>query len=87
MKGNTDKEMKWEILHSEYLIQRPWLTARRDHIRMPYGVENDEYYVLEYPDWINVIAITPNGEFVMEKQSVPESAKKEKRLLKRPSVS
>ncbi len=68
MKGNTDKEMKWEILHSEYLIQRPWLTARRDHIRMPDGVENDEYYVLEYPDWINVIAITPNGEFVMEKQ-------------------
>ena len=40
MKGNTDKEMKWEILHSEYLIQRPWLTARRDHIRMPDGVEN-----------------------------------------------
>lgn len=28
----------------------------------------DEYYVLEYPDWINVIAITKDGRFVMEKQ-------------------
>ena len=53
---NNDR--KWEVLHSEYLIQRPWLTARRDCVRLPNGVENDEYYVLEYPDWVNVIAIT-----------------------------
>mgnify|MGYP001776350011 CR=1 FL=1 len=44
---NSD-DRKWEILHTEYLIRRPWLTARRDHIRMPNGVENKEYYVLEY---------------------------------------
>lgn len=62
-----DKE-KWEILHSEYLIQRPWLTARRDKVRLPNGVVNDEYYVLEYPDWINVIALTEEGQFVMERQ-------------------
>lgn len=62
-----DKE-KWEILHSEYLIRRPWLTARRDKVRLPNGVVNDEYYVLEYPDWINVIALTEEGQFVMERQ-------------------
>lgn len=27
-----------------------------------------EFYVLEYPDWINVIAITDDGRFVMEHQ-------------------
>lgn len=59
---------KWEVLHSEYLIQRPWLTARRDCVRLPNGVENDEYYVLEYPDWVNVIAITAEGKFLMERQ-------------------
>ena len=53
-----DDEKKWEVLHSEYLIRRPWLTARRDHVRLPNGVENPEYYVLEYPDWVNVIALT-----------------------------
>lgn len=61
-------DKKWEILESEYLIRRPWLTARRDHVRLPDGVENKEYYVLEYPDWVNVIAITVDGKFVMERQ-------------------
>ncbi len=63
---NSNKE--WEVLHSEYLIRRPWLTARRDHVRLPNGVENPEYYVLEYPDWVNVIAITRDGHFIMERQ-------------------
>ena len=63
---NDDR--KWEILQSEYLIKRPWLTARRDRVRLPNGVINDEYYVLEYPDWVNVIAITKEGDFLMERQ-------------------
>lgn len=62
---NDDR--KWEILQSEYLIKRPWLTARRDRVRLPNGVINDEYYVLEYPDWVNVIAITKEGDFLMER--------------------
>ena len=61
-------ERKWEIISSEYLIRRPWLTARRDHVRLPTGVENPEFYILEYPDWVNVIAITRKGEFVMIRQ-------------------
>lgn len=63
-----DNNKEWKILHSEYLIRRPWLTARRDHVRLPNGVENSEYYVLEYPDWVNVIAITCDGRFLMEQQ-------------------
>lgn len=61
-------ERKWDIISSEYLIRRPWLTARRDHVRLPTGVENPEFYILEYPDWVNVIAITRKGEFVMIRQ-------------------
>ena len=48
--------------------QAPLLTARRDRVRLPNGVINDEYYVLEYPDWVNVIAITKEGDFLMERQ-------------------
>ena len=60
--------MKWKILKSEYLIKRPWLTARRDTVELPTGVVNDEYYVLEYPTWINVIAVTDGGEYVLIRQ-------------------
>ncbi len=65
---DMDENAKCEILSSEYLIRRPWLTARRDCIKLPDGVVNDEYYVLEYPDWVNVIAVTDRGEMVMVRQ-------------------
>ena len=64
--NQTIKE--WKLLESEYLVRRPWLTARRDRLELPDGRIIPEYYVLEYPDWVNVIAITKDGQFVMERQ-------------------
>ena len=63
-----NRNMEWKTLKSEYIIRRPWLTARRDTVELPTGVVNDEYYVLEYPDWINVIAVTPDGRMVFVRQ-------------------
>ncbi|MGM9852868.1 MAG: NUDIX hydrolase [Muribaculaceae bacterium] len=59
---------KWKTLESKYLIRRPWLTARVDKVELPNGVVHPEYYVLEYPSWVNVIAITAEGRFVMVEQ-------------------
>lgn len=61
-------EKRWKVLKSEYLVRRPWLTARRDWVKLPSGAENPEYYVLEYPDWVNVIARTAEGDFVFVRQ-------------------
>ena len=58
----------WKTLTSEYVIRRPWLTARRDAVELPDGRRIDEYYVLEYPVWVNVIARTPDGLYVMVEQ-------------------
>lgn len=68
MENNDTNEMKWELLGSEYLFRRPWLTVRRDTVRLPNGTIHPEYYVLEYPAWVNVIAITTDGDFVMVRQ-------------------
>lgn len=59
---------KWKLLKSDYLFRRPWLTARRDTVQLPNGEINDEYYILEYPTWINVIAITKEGKYLMVEQ-------------------
>ncbi len=59
---------KWKTLKSEYLIRRPWLTARKDCVELPSGVVLDEYYVLEYPAWVNVIARTKDGSYVVIRQ-------------------
>ncbi len=60
--------MEWEVLESEYLFKRPWLTARREHVRLPTGAEIKEFYVLEYPEFCIVIAITKDGKFLLERQ-------------------
>lgn len=59
---------KWKILESRYLIRRPWLTARVDKVELPNGVVHPEYYVLEYSTWVNIIAVTTDGRFVMVEQ-------------------
>lgn len=58
----------WETLSSEYLFREPWFTVRRDHLVLPNGNHIPSYYILEYPDWVNTIAITREGEFVFVRQ-------------------
>lgn len=67
-KKQTDESSQYKILSSEYLIRRPWLTARKDKLQLPDGRINPEFYVLEYPSWVNVIAVTDEGRFVMVRQ-------------------
>lgn len=60
--------LHWETLSSEYLVQAPWAVLRKDVCRMPNGHIVPEYYVLEYPDWVNMVALTAENEFVLVKQ-------------------
>lgn len=48
----------WQVLKSTYLSRQPWLTMRRDRVRLPNGRTIDDFYVWEYPPWVNVIALT-----------------------------
>lgn len=59
------KNRKWKVLTSEYLFRKPWLTVRHESLELPDGRRVPDYYVLEYPDWINVTAITRDGLFVL----------------------
>lgn len=60
--------MAWKQLGKEYLIKNRWITVRKDHVLQPSGVEIDDFYVIERPKMIHVIAITENGFYVFEKQ-------------------
>lgn len=59
------KNRKWKVLTSEYLAHEPWFTVRHESVELPDGRRIPDYYVLEYPEWINVIAITRDGHFVL----------------------
>ncbi|NGM72582.1 NUDIX hydrolase [Sphingobacterium sp. SGL-16] len=59
---------KWKLLESKYIIQRPWATLRVDKLELPNGNIKDEYYVLEYPRWVNMVAITEDQKVLFVRQ-------------------
>ncbi len=59
---------KWTVLESSYIIKRPWATLRVDKMQLPNGVIKDEYYVLEYPTWVNMIGVTSQNTILMVRQ-------------------
>lgn len=60
---------KWTVLKSEKLLSRgTWMNLRQERVQLPSGSIVPEWFVLEFPDWVNVIAITSDGQFVMEDQ-------------------
>lgn len=60
--------MDYKTLSSQYLHREPWLTVRKDVVEVPNGHVIPAYYVFEYPDWVNTIGITKEGQMVMIRQ-------------------
>lgn len=55
----------WEKLGSEYLGDFRIFRIRADTSRSPRTGQDYTFFVLESPDWINVIPLTPEGKVVM----------------------
>jgi ADP-ribose pyrophosphatase len=60
--------LTWTILSSSYIHKGPWATLRTDKCEMPDGRIVDEYFVLEYPNWVNAVAITEDNKVLMVRQ-------------------
>jgi 8-oxo-dGTP pyrophosphatase MutT (NUDIX family) len=59
----------WKTLESKYLFRKsPWLTMRQDKVELPSGAVIDEFYVYEYPSWVNVVAVTKEEKLVLIRQ-------------------
>lgn len=62
---------KWPRLGSEMIGDYRIFRLRRDHVRSPHNGREFRFYVLEAPDWINVIPLTPEGKVVLIRQYRP----------------
>ena len=45
-----------------------WIRLRADHCITPEGAVLDPYYVLEYADWVHVVAVTDDDRLVVNHQ-------------------
>lgn len=48
----------WQVLGSSITYEDRWLRVRSDHCLTAEGVHIAPYHVIEYPDWVNVVALT-----------------------------
>ena len=60
------KNRAWRVLKSENILRLgPWLSVRQECVELPNGTQIPTWYVMEFPDWINVIALTKDRKMVM----------------------
>nr|QCL10211.1 NUDIX domain protein [Rhizobium rhizogenes] len=69
-KQKDDSQMKeeWEIVKSTSIVKDKWIDLRADTCLSPQGRQLSPYYVLSYPDWVNIVAITDEGNIVLVRQ-------------------
>ena len=59
---------KWQVLSSKPAFTSPWIRVRQDAVRLPNGIELDDYYVVEQFDFAKVFGITENDEVLFVRQ-------------------
>ena len=61
------KPRKWKTLSTESVYHTPIFDLHRRRLHHPRRGERD-FFVLEAPNWVNIIPITPRNEVVMVRQ-------------------
>ncbi len=65
---SDDSELVWRRERSEPVADCRVFKVRRDHSADPRGERLHDFYVIEAPDWINVIPLTKENEVVLIEQ-------------------
>ncbi len=58
----------WEVLSSDELFSHPYFRFRKDRCALPNERIMPAYYVMEFVDWANVVALTDDGKIVLVNQ-------------------
>ncbi|WFU09934.1 NUDIX hydrolase [Rhizobium sp. CB3090] len=58
----------WQVKSSKHLLHDRWLKVRADACVTAEGVEIAPYYVLEYPDWVQVVALDAEDNIYLVQQ-------------------
>lgn len=60
--------MSWKIIKSKTIIKDKWIDVRADDCEMPGGKIIKPYYILNYPDYVNALAVTTENKIILNRQ-------------------
>jgi hypothetical protein len=63
----TTRLKPWKVKGSRYLVRERFLKARVDDCVTPANIEVP-YYVLEYPGWVNIVALDKEDHLILVRQ-------------------
>lgn len=64
----TMELMPWRVTASRITYEDRWLRVRSDDCVTSDGVVIAPFHVLEYPDWINVVPVTSEGDVLLVRE-------------------
>jgi 8-oxo-dGTP pyrophosphatase MutT (NUDIX family) len=59
---------KWKVIKSELLSANRVFSTRKDTSVSPITGEEHEFFVIETPDWVNIVAVTDTDEVLLIRQ-------------------
>ena len=60
--------MKWKVLDSKEIFSSGLFKLKADKCQLPDGRLMPRYYVMDFPDWVNILPVTSQGELILLKQ-------------------
>jgi 8-oxo-dGDP phosphatase len=68
----SDDPLPWQARGESYPFRHPpWMVLRHQTFRLPSGREIADYWISEYPPWVNVVAVTTDERLVLVRQYRP----------------
>lgn len=58
----------WSVAASRHVVRDRWISVRADDCVTALGVSVAPFYVLEYPDWVQIVAIDTDDRLVLVRQ-------------------
>jgi 8-oxo-dGTP pyrophosphatase MutT (NUDIX family) len=58
----------WQTLSSQTVFDSRWFRVRKDVVRLPSGLELDDYYVIEQPTFVKICACTGQGDLIFVRE-------------------
>ena len=58
----------WRVRDERQILVDRWIDLRAQSCVTPSGVEIAPYYLLHYPDWVHVVALTAQDELVLVRE-------------------
>lgn len=67
-RGGIMRPGSWKVLSTTEIFKNSIFRFRTDRCELPDGRVMPNYYVLEFPDWVNIVPVTEDNRIVLVEQ-------------------